>query len=178
MSTGPPPATPYEKFWEPSFDTFYESYYQELASEALATRWQITDTITSLIVAFTATGSAVAGWAMWNTPNGKMIWAVIAGAASVASIVHSVLAVPGRIKDQEELRRLFQDLRLAIDNFRKNLEIELIPMVEAKHEYERLQASYQEVMKRTKADMIYTESMREGVTERLKAIMKAEGYTL
>jgi hypothetical protein len=177
MPTAPLGPRPYDRFWEPAFETFYESYYQELASEALSTRWQIIDTFTSVIVALTATTSAVAGWALWSTDGGKMTWAVIAGAASVISIVHSVLAVPGRIKDQEELRRSFQDIRLSIDTFRRNLEIDLNSMDEARDQYERLQAGYQDAMKRTKIEMIYTDTMRAGVTARLNDIMREKGYT-
>jgi hypothetical protein len=176
MSTTPPSATAYNLFWEPSFKPFYDSYYQELASEALAGRWQKIDATTSFLVAFTATTSAVAGWALWKTDGGKIIWAIIAAAASVASIVHSVFSVPGRIKEQEELRRLFQHLRLAIDKFRSDLAIGLMTVPAAQAEYDKLQEQYRQTMQKTKTEITYTDNLRDRVTARLRDILKKEGY--
>jgi len=178
MSTDPAPPTPFDKFSVPSFDTFYDCYYQELLSETLSKRWQFLDNFTSIIVALTATGSGVAAWTIWNTVSGKTLWAVVAGTAAVASVVNIGLKVPDRIKEQELLYRLFQDLRLAIDNFRGNLRIDMGTMDEARKEYDRLQAGYQEAMKKAKPDMFYSSSMAAAVEAKLKDILKEKRYIL
>ena len=93
----------------------------------------------------------------------------------MASIVHGILKVPGRIKDQEELHRLFQQERLAINKFRSDLEIGLISMHDATAEYERLQKEYQEIMGKTKTEIAYTTGLRKEVTARRDAMLKKEG---
>jgi hypothetical protein len=105
-------------------ETFRQAYHHELASEALVLRWERIDYAVALLVALTASSSVVAGWALWNTPGGQVFWAAIAGVASVASIVHGVLRVPGRVKDQENLRRLFSGLRVDLQTFQQHLAID------------------------------------------------------
>src|SRR5438132_829669 len=100
MSLPPAPVPNPLIYWNPSYELLSKVLIQELASEALTARWEKLDLVASFLVAATATGSAVAGWALWSTDGGKIVWGLIAGVASVASIVHGILKVPGRIKDQ------------------------------------------------------------------------------
>jgi hypothetical protein len=48
-----------------------------------------------LSLAIGATGSGAAGWAIWKEPSYAWIWAIIAGAASLISIIKPILA-PGK----------------------------------------------------------------------------------
>jgi hypothetical protein len=171
----PPAAVPTPLvYWEPSYKLLSESLIQELASEALTARWEKIDFFASFLVAATATGSAVGAWALWSTQSGKVVWGIIAGTASVASIVHTTLKVPGRIKDQEELHRLFQQERLAINKFRSDLEIGVISMHDATAEYERLQKEYQQIMAKTKTCIAYTTGLRRQATALRDAKLKEE----
>ena len=171
----PPAAVPTPLvYWEPSYKLLSESLIQELASEALTARWEKIDFFASFLVATTATGSAVGAWALWSTQVGKVVWGIIAGTASVASIVHTTLKVPGRIKDQEELHRLFQQERLAINKFRSDLEIGVISMHDATAEYERLQKEYQQIMGKTKTCIAYTTGLRQRATALRDAKLKEE----
>ena len=43
-----------ENYWEPSFDTFYDVYFLELACTTLGKRWERIDIATSSLVAITA----------------------------------------------------------------------------------------------------------------------------
>jgi hypothetical protein len=101
-----------ETYWSLSFDTYYKAYYQELASQALAARWERIDVLTALLVAATASGSTLAGWALWSDVGWKVVWAGIAAVATITSILHGSLRVPSRLKEQEELRREFSGLRV------------------------------------------------------------------
>jgi hypothetical protein len=70
-------------FQKASLDTFYEAYFQELASGVLVGRWQRIDLTTSILVASTATGSTVTGWALWTMPGWKTLWVIAAGVATM-----------------------------------------------------------------------------------------------
>ena len=169
--------TPVDLFWKPSFNLFYDAYYQELASEAVLERWVLIDGVTSFLGASTATGSAVAGWALWKSDNGKLAWAILAAVASLASIIRTNFGVLGKIKEQEDLRRNFQGIRLAIDSFRTDLEIGLITVPDAQKRLKELHASYTEAMAGTKAGPAFTKALQESVEEKLRAIVKEKGYT-
>lgn len=64
---------PRDKLWEATYKTYFESFNMEIAAQNLIDRWQIVDELTKVLVALTASGSAVAGWTMWNNPNLKII---------------------------------------------------------------------------------------------------------
>jgi len=162
-------------YWKPGFDTLYDTCFQELASEALMGRWQKIDIVTSLLVALTASGSAVAGWALWSAQGAKLVWAMLAGVASLASIAHSVMGVPGRVREQEELRRLFSELRVDCETFQQQLRVGL-EMAEARAKYDKLRERLTQCTGRTRPDLALTTRLRKKVQERLNAMLKARGY--
>lgn len=108
---------PRDELWEATFKTYYDAYYIELLEDALIARWQVVDEVTKVLVALTAGGSAVSGWALWTQPHFKTIWAILAGIAALLAIVHSALAVPGRISDHAEAKRRFASLRIGLETF-------------------------------------------------------------
>lgn len=160
-----------DAYWEPSFETLYQAHYQELASEALIRRWQRIDIGTGILVAATASGSAFAGWALWNQPHGKVIWAGIAGIASLASILHSVMGVPGRVKEQDELRRVFCELRVDLETFRQQLAIGL-DSGQASGQYAKLRERLAQCMGRTRPDIGYTIGLRNQVQDQVNKRLK------
>lgn len=52
---------PRDVLWEESFNTYYDAYYEERLAESILVSWLRVEMITKLLVAFTATGSAVSG---------------------------------------------------------------------------------------------------------------------
>lgn len=163
-------------FIRPVFETFYDAYYQELASEKLIERWERIDIITALLVAVTASGSAVAGWAFWNIPTFKHAWAIIAGVASIASIIHGVIKVPTRVKEQEELRRIFSELRVDIETFWQQLRIGSIDNNKLNDKYEKLRERLSQCIGRTHPDIAYTTKLREKIQEHLNNKLREKGY--
>src|SRR5713101_575122 len=91
---------PDSPYWGPSYDTLYESWYQELLSVALLRRWGAFDAGSKGILGATAAGSAFAGLSFWSDPSGKSIWAVIAVIAALLSIVYNVVQVADKVKGQ------------------------------------------------------------------------------
>jgi len=165
-----------EKYWKVFYDTLYEVWYQELASGALLTRWQRIDTVSSVLVAVTTPGSAIAGWALWNDPGWKFIWAVLAGIASVASILHSAMVVPTRIKEQEEIRALFCELRTDLETFWQNLTLGSFDTNQAGTQFGKLRDKYGQCMKRPHPEIAYTVRLRKKVQDQINAVLKERGY--
>jgi hypothetical protein len=62
------------------------------------------------LAAFTTSGSAIGGWALWSEDKGKVFWVSLAATASVLSILHSALGVPAKIKEEEQRRQQFSAL--------------------------------------------------------------------
>lgn len=104
-----------------SYETLFDAYYFELASDALKKRWQGIDTIVAVVVMISATGAAAFGFAMLRNAHWLEFWRILAGIASLASIINLVLGIPRRIMDLESLRRIYSGLRVDIETFRQNL---------------------------------------------------------
>jgi len=162
-------------YWEPGYRTLYDAYFRELSAAALVRRWQWIDAVIRFLVALTASGSVIAGWALWSSLQGKMVWGMIAGVASLASIAHGIVAVPGRMKDQEELRRGFSELRVDLETFLQELVIDL-PNDEAKTRYNKLRERLAHWIARTPDDVGLTGGLGQTVERHLNDILRAGGY--
>lgn len=63
-------------------------------------RWNL---IFEIAIALGASGSGVAGYAFFDTPNGKFIWAPIALAAAVLATLKPIFGLSGKIQKYTEL---------------------------------------------------------------------------
>jgi hypothetical protein len=165
----------FENYWKNSFKTYYRTYFQELVAGELVGRWQRIDLIIVFFVALTASGSAISGSALWNQPGGKVAWATLAGVVSLASIVHATVGVPNRLKQQEELRRSFAELRIDIDSFQQELTIG-ITNEQARTQYDQLRGRYKKLTGSASPDIAYTQKLSKKIQKGLDSIMAAEGY--
>lgn len=147
-------------------ETYYQAYYQEIASEMLIKRWQQIDVMIAFLIAATASVSTMAGWALWSEPSLKFGWAVISGSVSLASIAHGILGVSGRIKEQEELRRNFRKLRINIETFRHQMKIGL-SADQADVIFEKLREGYTQCMESTRPDIVFSKGFSVKVQETL-----------
>ena len=107
---------PRDELWNAIFETYYDALYNEILADKLIARWQIVDEFTKVIVALTASGSAIAGWSLWAQPGYQGLWECLAARAAVLSIVHASLSVAERLKDAGEIRRAFAGLRIDLDS--------------------------------------------------------------
>jgi hypothetical protein len=116
-------ADPREELWKASFDTYYDSLFEELVADALITRWAYVDDLTKVLVMITASGSAVSGWALWNHPGYRLFWLLLSGAAALLSILHTSLGIPNRIRAHGEDKRRFAGLRTELETFRYRMKV-------------------------------------------------------
>ncbi len=80
---------PRDELWRAAFDTYYDSYYEELLADRLINVWRRVDEVTRILAALTASTSAVTGWALWAQQYSRNVWAVLAGFAAVLTILHA-----------------------------------------------------------------------------------------
>ncbi len=148
---------PRDELWNQSFVTYYESYLQELLGDKIVSRWRTIDDVTKILVALTATGSVVSAWALWETADGKLVWSIIAGIASILSILHASLSVPAKLKDWVEVKQLFTGLRLDLETFRQNMAMNPNFDIDAFNKsYNDLRARYRDAMIRIQNDWFRT----------------------
>jgi len=107
-----------DELWKAAYETWYFASYNHRIAETLLSRWQRIDDFTKVIVAITASGSAISGWALWNVAGFKMVWIVIAALGAVLSVVGGALGIPTRLKIWGESKADFLGLQMDLETFR------------------------------------------------------------
>ena len=163
------------KLWEPTCNTLYDTYFQELSCEALMKFWEMFAFIAGFLTGITASGSAVAGWALWYKPGFKLCWAAMAGTAAVISIIHNLCQVPRRLKEQEKLRMEFCQLRIDLETFSYTLSMDTDEKT-AKKFFEDLRKRFSDSMGNAHPDIAFTKKMRYTVKAKLNKLAKEKGF--
>jgi len=83
-----------DEMWAVVYETWYDAGYNLEVATRMVDRTKATDDVTKVLVAVTASGSVVAGWALWSTEGFSIAWTCIAGFAALLSIVHGTLGIP------------------------------------------------------------------------------------
>ena len=112
-----------DELWNVAWETFYDAYYYEILFDDISKKWQTFDFATRLLVALTASGSAVAGWALWSDENYKIGWVVFAGLASVISIIHAALNTNEKLKRYAKLSSDISNVKMEYETFQHELTI-------------------------------------------------------
>ena len=167
---------PADTYAAPTYRNLYEAYFQELAAEALIRRWQTVGSSLSILVAATASGSAIAGWPLWNVPWGKWVWSVIAGTASLAALILDRLRISEQLKEWDELRRQFSELRFDLETLWIDLGTGALTAPQAKQRYDALRKSARELLSKTPSPFLLTKGLRDRVQGDLNETLKAKGY--
>ena len=113
---------PIDKLWEQLKDVHYTALYADKLLERIAGRWRTFDVWANVGTAVFASGSAVAGWSLWQNPEYKFYWTVAAGAASLLSILHAALQVSSKIKTRDAEMRAFRGAYLQAESLRCSIE--------------------------------------------------------
>lgn len=147
--------------WQAVYDTYYDCYYQEFEAELLLLRWQKFDDGVRILVALTASSSAVAGWALWNQPGLRYVWVALAGLTAVLSIVHAALSVPGRIREWGDILRVFAGLRIDCETLQFRMKLQpLSPLEPLTEEFLAIRKRYAEGVQMLKNDTLRTGGLR------------------
>ena len=159
---------PRDDLWMAAFETFYDSYYEEILADSLVSRWQWLDEAAKVLVALTATGSAVTGWALWNAAQFKTIWSIAAGFAAILAILHPTLRVPSRLTDWGEAKLYFAALRIDLETFRYRMQFDAeFPVASFSAEFLTYRKRYGEGMQRLKNDILKTKRLQTRAQDEL-----------
>ena len=162
-----------DQLWRGSVETFYKVYYAESLTNSLIKSWQRWDEIAKFVIAITATTSAVSGWTLWNLPQFKIIWSIIAGSGAVFAILHTTLKVPDRLRDLIGVTQYLKGLRINLETFRYKMEVDPnFEIEEFKEEFFRYRDQYSEGSKRLKNDILLTKRRRTKVQEELNVELR------
>jgi hypothetical protein len=87
-----------ESLRQSALQTYRDAYQNKIEAGILISRWQMVDEVTKVLAALTASGSAVAGWLIWQETGWKQTtWRVLAATASILSIIYEgAAAVNGK----------------------------------------------------------------------------------
>jgi len=129
--------------------------------------------LTKVLVALTASGSTVSGWAMWNDPELKFIWLGIAGGGAILAIIHSALSVPSRLKQWGEFKQLFAVLRVELETFLDRMKINPeFSVDEFTKEFIVYRKQYAERIQKQMNDILWTKRLDKKSVDALKESLK------
>lgn len=161
-----------DNLWTASFEIFYDCYFEEILADRLVHFWSVVDDVTKWLVAITASGSAVAGWALWNGYGYKEFWLLISMIASLLSITHGVLGIQSRIKTWAENKKAFVILRMEMQAIRQDMVID--PQFDIVHMNERLvsaRSKYQDSMSQLSSESFRSDRLENKVQNKLNKII-------
>ena len=137
----------FDELWRATFYTYYDCFYNELVADRLIDRWQLVDDCTKVLVAITASTSALSGWALWSQPGYKVFWMTLAGLSALLAIVHTSLTVAHRLRDWGEIKRSFAGLRIELETLRFRMRFDFEATVkDFKNEFKEYRRRYLEVV--------------------------------
>lgn len=162
-----------DQLWKAVYETYYDTYFEEILSDKLISYWQLLDEGTKILVALTATGSAISGWTLWSTTGFKSVWIFLAGFTALLAILHSTLGVPNRLQDWGEIKRFFAVLRIDIESFRYRMTVNPnFAIDDSTKEFTEYRRRYGDGIQRLKNDILWTKRVeykaQNDLNERLK----------
>lgn len=162
-----------DKLWELSFNIFYDAYFEEIVADQVQRRWEILDEITKVLVALTASGSAVSGWALWNQPGFRSIWVTIAAIGALLAIIHASLRVPERVKDWGSNEAAFTGLRIDLETFRYRMELDPeFSVEEFTKDFVQFRQRFGDLLQRRKSDVLLTNRLKDNAQTEVNARLK------
>ncbi len=156
-----------DQLWNAVWKTYYDSYFQEVLSERLVLRWQRFDEFSKVLIALTASGSAISGWALWNEPAFKCAWAGLAGTSAIFAIAHKSMDVARKLNDWGVSRTQFSAIRIGCEKL--IIELRVNPQFDVQVFLEKLNS-----LKNSFADSYGQSKVDAFLTGRLKSSVQTE----
>ncbi|MBI4626515.1 MAG: hypothetical protein HY736_25265 [Verrucomicrobia bacterium] len=139
--------------------------------EALLERWERASTVSRFVVVIATPGSAISGWALWDMPTFKYLWAVFAGLSAVFAVLEAILHMNERIKEQTILLTEFRGLRTDVETFKSQMKIHALPGLKAyKDAFLALRERFSKANSKLRNDLWYTKDVKEIAQSRLNIL--------
>lgn len=157
-----------DMIWKSIFNVYYECYFEEMVADKVLYRWCLVDDLNKWLVAISASGSAVSGWALWSDERFKILWVALASISAILAITYTSLGVQQRIKNWEASKKAFVDLRIAFEWLRQDISVHPdfdVEKIELR--LDKLRQRYSENMSRLSPDTLRTRRLNERVQDKL-----------
>ena len=114
----------WEELWGFVNSDHYACFYEEAVAEFLVSRWRLVDTIFKFLMSASASGSTIAGWAIWSGSNvGKTAWTIASGLTALIALIHTSLGISDRIREDTLIFATFQQLRLDLEIMKRKMRL-------------------------------------------------------
>jgi len=144
-----------ESLRQSALQTYRDVYLNEVEADVLIGRWQKVDEVTKVLAALTSSTSPVTGWLVWDQKEWRNAWGILAGIASVLSIVHVALKVSDRVKDWSDTKGHFVRLRTELETFLYQMKVNpAFALDEFMARFEALRTRFGEGVDRKKVDFL------------------------
>lgn len=161
---------PRDLIWGSAFEIYYKIYYEEILFDKLIKRMQRIDAGARYLIALTASGSAVAGWSMWQNDQLRIVWLIISGITALIAIAHSTQSIPKQLKEYVEARRSFVTLRHEAEDFRNDMNLDpAFDVNRANVELKKLRQRYVDLVNNCEKDIYCTDKLENRVQDILNS---------
>ena len=168
------PTVPRDEIWKATYQTMYDSGYNEIFAEKIMERWQVFDDLTKILVAITtASSSTAAGLAIWGLPVFKQVWIGLAAAGFILALASAALRAPDRLKAWSNSKSEFGALYIELETFMFRMKINPeFSVSEYSKEFEDYRARYGSAKHRIPDDWFATDKLgnlsQSDLNERIK----------
>jgi hypothetical protein len=161
-----------DQIWNLTWRSYYNTYFQEVLSERLTLRWQRFDEFSKVLIALTASGSALSGWALWNETEFKILWAILAGVGALLAIFHKSLDVSHKISDWGSSRSQFCLLRFEYEILMNKMQIDPnFPVEECNKNLDNLIKRFADSYQKIKVDAFLTGRLKNKAQDELDILV-------
>lgn len=169
-------ATERQQYWQELWKLYYSVYFHELVDATVGNRLSWAVKISDFVFGATASGSAIAAWAVWNEAAFQPVWGALSGAAGFLAIVMPIIGIRDLAKNYSASLILARRLRLRIEFYRAELNIrEDWDKAALLSKLNGFQGQYEEFILQRPADSFFeTKAVVESCQKRLNVILKDE----
>jgi hypothetical protein len=166
---------PRDQIWKAVYLVWYANRYNQDLAAKMVDRLKNLDDGVKVLVALTASGSAVAAWPLWSSGPFRVWWLILASTAAVLSIAHGSLAVPARLKEWLEVKRDFLQLGVELDTLRDHMQVSTEFDVQSVMErLESARARFAELEGRIPSDFFATAELKVSIQDVMKGAVEGE----
>ena len=168
------PIGPRDEIWKATYQTMYDSGYNEIFAEKIMGKWQKFDDSTKISVAITtASSSTVAGLAIWGLPVFKQVWIGLAALGFILALASTALRAPDRLKAWSNSKSEFGALYIELETFMFRMKINPeFSVSEYSKEFENYRTRYGAAKHRIPDDWLATDRLenlaQSDLNERIK----------
>lgn len=162
----------WNQIWDNLYETHYRSFYEELCAEHSLKVWQRFDAIFKILQITTASGSAIAGWSLWQKEGFRSIWMVLAGLTVLLSFVHERLNIGDKIKEDSLTYSKFKNIRVQCERLNSHMKIKAYERLsDYKRDYMELRSEYDNASVGKRPDFLLRKKTEEKIQAHLNKII-------